>query len=183
MKFLYAGIGALALTVLLISGNALAADDKISTGADCQPLSNTQLDSFYFRPTSIQNISSGMRYISCPVDIDAEATWGTSDMDAGTDNGYGYLNISLDYSQNVAGGTTTCTAQVIDNDTNTFVETAAASVVGTAGDATVFLAFPDLKLGNANDAALAFNCNLPSMVRLTTINIEEYANTDDGTLP
>lgn len=171
---------AVALAAVLLPGTASASDDKMSTGADCQPLSNTQLDSFYYRPTSVQNISSGMRYISCPVMIDADGAWGTQDVSGGTDNGNAYLFLHLDYSQNVVGGTTTCTAQLIDNDTNSFVETKTVSVAGTAGDPSVPLSITNLKMGNADDVALAFNCNLPSMVRLTTINIEEFAQTHDS---
>ena len=171
---------ALVLAAALLPGSASASDDKMSTGADCQPLSNTQLDSFYYRPTSVQNISSGMRYISCPVMIDAEGEWDTQDVSGGTDNGNAYLYVHLDYSQNVAGGTTTCTAQLIDNDTNAFVETQTVAVVGTAGDPSVPLTFTNLLKGNAADVALAFNCNLPSMVRLTTINIDEFAQTHDS---
>jgi hypothetical protein len=170
------------LVLLGLSAQALASDDKMTTGASCQPLSNTQLDSFYFRPTSVQNISSGMRYISCPVDIDSEGEWGTEDMDGGTDNGNAWLFLSFDYSQNTVGGTTTCTAQLIDRATNTFVETKTVAVVGTAGDPTVNMTISSLLKGDANSTALAFNCNLPSQVRLTTINIEEYAHTDDGVL-
>lgn len=173
------GIG-LAVSMLLLCGTAWASDDKMSTGADCQPLSNTQLDSFYFRPTSIQNISSGMRYISCPVMIDADGEWDTQDVSGGTDNGNAYLFLTLDYSQNVDGGTTTCTAQLIDQDTNTFVETQTVAVAGVAGDSSVPLSFTNLLKGSADDVALAFNCNLPSQVRLTTINLEEFAQTHDS---
>lgn len=174
------GIG-LAASMLLLCGTSWASDDKMSTGADCQPLSNTQLDSFYYRPTSVQNISSGMRYISCPVMIDGETEWDTQDVSGGIDNGSANLYLMLDYSQNVVGGTTTCTAQLIDNDTNTFVETLTVAVAGTAGDNAVPLTFSNLLKGSASDVALAFNCNLPSQVRLTTINIDEFAHTHDST--
>lgn len=170
-----------AVSTLLSCGNAQASDDKMTTGADCQPLSNTQLDSFYYRPTSVQNISSGSRYISCPVLIDSEISWETSDVGTGTDNGSASLYLTLDYSQNVVGGTTTCTVQVIDNDTNAFVETQTKAVAGTAGDSSVGLSFTNLMKGSASDAALAFNCNLPSQVRLTTINSDENAGTHDST--
>ena len=172
---------AIVLAAALLPGSASASDDKMSTGADCQPLSNIQLDSFYYRPTSVQNISSGMRYISCPVMIDGETEWDTQDVSGGTDNGFADLFLHLDYSQNVVGGTTTCTAQLIDNDTNTFVETKTVAVAGTAGDPSVALTISDLLKGSASDVALAFNCNLPSMVRLTTINIDEFAQTHDST--
>ena len=135
---------------------------------------------FYYRPTSIQNISTGFRYVACPVLIDAEETWDTADSNGGVDSGSGGLTVVLDYSQ-AAGGTTTCTAQIIGTGT-TFEETMSNSVVGTAGDSSVFLSLSLLQ-GNADSQALGFNCNLPPKVMLRTINIEEYAVTHNEQTP
>ena len=172
-----------AALLLLASGSSFASDDHMTTGATCSPLSNAYVNDFYYRPTSIQNVSTGYRYISCPTDIETEGRWDLEDMDGGTDNGNALLIVSLDYSQNTVGGTTTCTAQVIDNATNTFVETKTGSLSGAAGTAANILFIGPMYKGDANESALAFNCNLPPGVRLTTINVEEYAHTDDSAIP
>lgn len=175
------------LAALFLSGTALAqslssgADDKITTGASCEALSNTQLGDFYYRPTSIQNISAGFRYVACPVLIDSEETWDLADNNGVPDSGSGILHLILDYSQ-AAGGTTTCTAQIIGSGA-TFIETKSASVVGAAGASAVALTISGLLNGNANANALGFNCNLPPMVMLRTINIEEYASTHNEQTP
>lgn len=176
----------LAAAALLLSNLAFAqtsstADDKMTTGASCEALSNTQLGDFYYRPTSIQNISTGFRYIACPVLIDSEELWDTADNNGGTDTGFASISLVFDYAT-AAAGTVTCTAQILGFDA-AFLQTVSNSVLGAAGDPNVSLSLGNLLQGNADTNALGFNCNLPPGVKLKTINVEEYAVTHNEQVP
>lgn len=180
-KLLFAAAAALLVPNLALAQTSTGADDKMNTGASCEALASGYPVDFYYRPTSIQNISTGFRYIACPVLIDSEELWDLADNNGGVDNGNAILRLVFDYSQ-AAANTVTCTAQVMGSGA-AFLQTASSSVAGAAGDPDVFLTISGLLQGDADTNALAFNCNLPPKVMLKTINIEEYAVTHNAQVP
>lgn len=157
------------------------ADDKIWTGNACVPAAGNSWFTTKIRPTHIQNVQNAPRYITCTVEVDADQVWNTADNNGGTDNGSASVFLDFDYSE-ASSATTTCTVQLINSATNTIVETSTQSVAGVGGDATVGLSFFSLLQGSADNVALGFNCLLPPLVKLTTINIEEYAATHQNTV-
>lgn len=159
---------------LSMGGDAHAAfsgaDDKGVTGAQCVGSGGNPWGHYAIRPSGIQNVYSGLRYISCTLTTDSEGTWSSYT------GGEGDLYLTFNYSQ--GGGTTTCTVQLTDN--SGAVVTYTDSVTSAATSVRQSISFAAMAEGRAEGRPISFNCLLPSKVILTNINWEEYAETDNS---
>lgn len=169
----------LGLTAALLTLSGLAnaqtvtsADDKVWTGAACVPAGGNPWGHYAIRPSGIQNIYSGLRYITCPLPVDSENDWDAYQSTGGTP-GDANVRIRLNYSQ--GGGTTTCTVQITK--AGEIIETASSTVNAAQGTASPSVNISGLTQGDGNDAGMAMNCLLPSKVIVSTYNLEEWAVT------
>jgi FlaG/FlaF family flagellin (archaellin) len=169
-------LGALVFTGTVSAQASYLADDKIWTGAICSPSGGGNYSNTKITASGIKNEGTSSRYVSCSPTVDTEQMWDLADNNGGTDNGSASLFVDFDFSTALTS-TVTCIVQLINNNTNTVVETQSKSVEGTAGDATVSLSFFNFLTGHGDNTAMGMSCLLPPQVKLTTINIEEYSDT------
>lgn len=150
-------VGALLMSLFVLSSPANAVDRKINSATVCQPNSGAQVSDFTYYSTGITNNATADRWVSCPVVRDN--TFNT--------NGLNLASVS------VAGtGSFFCYLDNVNNNGSLGVWASTGTVTGPG-------TFPINLNSSTSQTPYVFLCRIPTNGKLVTLMIDEYLSTNN----